>query len=299
MNFSQQNTFQDATSKIDYTLMNDYMFRAVLQENVIVLKGLICSLLYLHPDDVKTVTIMNPIELGKGYDDKTFVLDVKALLNDETVINIEMQVVNQGFWTNRSLSFLCSIFENLKHGEDYSQVKPAYHIGILDFSPFPDYPEFYATNKMMNVKKHYIYNDNFTLNVLDLNQIELATEEDKAYQLDYWARLFRAKTWEELKMVAQNNTVFKEAGETLYKLNQDDEMRYLCEMREEGQRILRTKQSILMKGEDKLAQKDNELAKKDAVIAEKDNALAEKDAALAESAATIATLEAQLKALQK
>lgn len=282
------------------------MFRAVLQENEIVLKGLICSLLHLHPDDVKTVTIMNPIELGKRYDDKTFVLDVKALLNNETVINIEMQVVNQGFWTNRSLSYLCGIFENLKHGEDYSQVKPAYHIGILDFSPFPDYPEFYATNKMMNVKKHYIYNDNFTLNVLDLNQIELATEEDKAYQLDYWARLFRAKTWEELKMVSQNNTVFKEAGETLYKLNQDDEMRYLCEMREEGQRILRTYQSLIRQGEDKLAQKDNELAKKDAVIAEKDNALAEKnnalaekDAALAESAATIATLEAQLKALQK
>ena len=30
----------------------------------------------------------------------------------------------------------------------------------------------------MNVKKHYIYNDNFTLNVLDLTQTELATDED-------------------------------------------------------------------------------------------------------------------------
>ncbi len=299
MNFSQQNTFQNATSKIDYTLMNDYMFRAVLQENEIVLKGLICSLLHLHPDDVKTVTIMNPIELGKRYDDKTFVLDVKALLNNETVINIEMQVVNQGFWTNRSLSYLCGIFENLKHGEDYSQVKPAYHIGILDFSPFPDYPEFYATNKMMNVKKHYIYNDNFTLNVLDLNQIELATDEDKAYQLDYWARLFRAKTWEELKMMTQNNTVFKEAGETLYKLNQNDEMRYLCEMREEGQRIMRTYQSLIKQGENKLAQMDAELAQKDNELAQKDTELAQNATALAEKDAVIAALQEQLKALQK
>lgn len=48
----------------------------------------------------------------------------------------------------------------------------------------------------MNVKKHYIYNDNFTLNVLDLSQIELATDEDKAYKMDYWAKLFKAKTWE-------------------------------------------------------------------------------------------------------
>ena len=36
---------------------------------------------------------------------------------------------------------------------------------------------------MMTIKKHYIYNDNFTLNVLDLNQIELATKEEKAYKI--------------------------------------------------------------------------------------------------------------------
>ncbi len=144
----------------------------------------------------------------------------------------------------------------------------------------------------MNVKKHYIYNDNFTLNVLDLNQIELATDEDKAFALDYWARLFRAKTWEELKMMAQNNTVFKEARETLYKLNQDDEMRYLCEMREEGQRIMRTYQSLIKQGENKLAQKDAELAQKNAELAQNATALAEKDA-------VIAALQEQLKVLQK
>ena len=62
---------------------------------------------------------------------------------------------------------------------------------------FPDYPEFYAAHKMMNIKKHYIYNDNFTLNVLDLNQTDLATEEDKLFKIDYWAKLFKAKTWED------------------------------------------------------------------------------------------------------
>lgn len=35
-----------------------------------------------------------------------------------------------------------------------------------------------------NVKKHFVYNDKFTLNVLDLRQIDLATDEDKAYKLD-------------------------------------------------------------------------------------------------------------------
>ncbi|MDE7206300.1 MAG: Rpn family recombination-promoting nuclease/putative transposase [Lachnospiraceae bacterium] len=100
-----------------------------------------------------------------------------------------------------------SIFQNLESGESYAQVKPAYHIGILNFSPFPDYPELFATNKMVNIKNNYIYNDNFTLNVLDLTQIHLATEEDKAYKIDYWAKLFKAKTWE-----YKSPEVIKDAG---------------------------------------------------------------------------------------
>lgn len=131
---------------------------------------------------------------------------------------------------------------------------------------------------MMNIKKHYIYNDNFTLNVLDLNQIHLVTDEDKAYKIDYWAKLFKAKTWEDFKMLAQNDNVFEETCETVYKLNQDDTIRYWCEMREEGHRILRTYQSLLNASNAKLAEKD-------ATIAEKD--------------AAIAALQAQLKALQK
>ena len=46
-------------------------------------------------------------------------------------------------------------------------------------------------------------------------------------------------------MLAQNDNVIEETCETVYKLNQDKEVRYLCEMREEGQRILRTYQYLL------------------------------------------------------
>lgn len=35
----------------------------------------------------------------------------------------------------------------------------------------------------MNVKKRSIYSDKISLNVIDLNRIDLATEEDKPYQL--------------------------------------------------------------------------------------------------------------------
>lgn len=62
-------TFNDlasATGKIPFGMTNDYMFRAVLQKNNKVLRGLICSLLQLTEADIKSVAITNPIIIGEA-----------------------------------------------------------------------------------------------------------------------------------------------------------------------------------------------------------------------------------------
>ena len=51
------------TGMIGYPLMNDYMFRSVMQSNENVLKGLLCSLLHLNPNDIWSVQFLNPFEL--------------------------------------------------------------------------------------------------------------------------------------------------------------------------------------------------------------------------------------------
>lgn len=172
---------------------------------------------------------------------------------------------------------------------------PAYHIGILDFTPFPGHPEFYAAYRMMNVRKHYIYNDKFTMNVLDLNQIKLATDVDRFWKLDFWARLFKATTWEGLNMLAQQDSVFQETCETVFRLNQDEKVRYWCEAREEADRIARTiEHDYEVSLAEKEAERDRAIAERNNAIAEKDNAIAEKDSVIAEKDAQIAMLTAQL-----
>ena len=59
-------------------------------------------------------------------------------MNNNTLINLEMQVANEGNWPDRSLSYLCRAFDNLNEGENYGDLKPAIHIGILDFTLFPE-----------------------------------------------------------------------------------------------------------------------------------------------------------------
>lgn len=250
-----------ATGPLEYRLTNDYLFRALLQRNNKVLKALICALLHLMIDEVLSVTIENPIELEKSIDSKYFVLDIRVLLNNNTVINLEMQVMDYANWPERSLSYLCRSFDSLEIGEDYLDVKPVIHISFLDFTLFDECPEFYATYMLMNVKTHSVYSDKLRISVVELNQIELATEEDKAFQIDYWAALFKAKTWEDIKMLAEKNEYLNEASETIYQLSAEEQIREQCRAREEYYRIERTMQRQM----DSLTA---QLAEKDAIIAQ-------------------------------
>lgn len=188
-----------ASGPLTIRVTNDYMFKALLQVNNKALKGLIGALLHIPISMITSVKIRNPIELGKSIDEKDFYLDTLIELNNHSLINLEMQVINEHDWPDRSLSYLCRTFDHLSKGDSYINVKPVIHIGILDFTLFPEYPEFYATYRFMNVKNHLAYSDKLTLSVLDLTGTELATEEDKTFQIDNWAKFFKATTWGKLK----------------------------------------------------------------------------------------------------
>lgn len=264
-NHSASSTFSNyewhsATGPLAIPMTNDYLFRALLQTNSFVLKGLIGALLHLAPWEIISATINNPIQLGESIDDKSFLLDVSVTLNNHSLINLEMQVINEHNWPERSLSYLCRTFDNLKPGQDYIDVRPTFQIGLLNFTLFPEYPEFYSIYRFMNIKNHIIYSDKIQLSVLDLTCIHLATEEDKRYHLDDWASLFKAVTWEELKMLSKRNEFINEASNTVYRLSQEEQIRLQCEAREDYYRRQLTVQNIMKRQEEQIAQLTSEKA---------------------------------------
>jgi predicted transposase/invertase (TIGR01784 family) len=210
-----------AKGVIPYGMTNDYIFRIVFQENKYALKGLLCSILGLKDEEISSLEITNEVKPGTIITDKEYRMDIVVNLNDDTALNLEMQVKNYNNWQYRSLCYLCREFDNLDHGDDFSKVRRAYQIGFLDFTPFEDHPEFYGIYQMRNAIDGHLYTDRFNLIVISLNQIDLATNEDKARKIDTWARLFKSKTWEELKMIANDNDYMNSAVETLYLSNKD------------------------------------------------------------------------------
>ena len=57
-------------------------------------------------------------------------------------------------------------------GEDYGNVLPTYHIGILDFWLPYKTKEFYSEYRLMNVGNNELYSDKLGINVLNLKAVD-------------------------------------------------------------------------------------------------------------------------------
>lgn len=118
-----------------------------------------------------------------------------------------------------------------------------------------------------NINNHKIYSDKFRLSVLDLTQISLATEEDRIYQIDRWAALFIATTWEELKMLANTNQNIHDAVTTVIQLTQEEKIRQQCEAREDYIRRTAGREELLIQTTE---ERDQSRAERDQAYAERD-----------------------------
>ena len=269
-------------NEIYYNMTNDYMFRAVLQKNRKVLRGLTGALLHLDPESLD-VEITNPIILGESFQNKDFILDIHVIINGSTRLNLEMQIVNYHNWKERSLSYLCRSFDNVYKGGDYLTAIPVIQISFLDFDLFPENPEFYGTYLMKNVKNNSIYTDKMQLSVIELNRTDLATEEDKHYQIDKWVTFFKSKTWKELKDMAATNQYMEAAANTIFEINSDENIRELCRRRAEFEAYERYNAAEHARKDKLLTEKDSEIAEKDSKLAEKDSEIARLKALLAQA----------------
>ena len=237
LNIQFSKGLEKATGKIDYKLSNDVVIHSAVQNSEIILKGLICALMGLEEAQIQDVILVNPIDF-RNFADKELILDIKIVLNNERVINVEIQIAigaRYKWWKNRALLYLCRCFDNLKSGTDYDKIMPSTQISIVFDELFPDEErEFYAKYYLKNDRTNRKYTEDFALNILYIDNLDKATEEDEKSNLVDWAKAFKAETWEEIKQIAKNSPapIFKEVAEKMYEINADTIQRELAEAHE-------------------------------------------------------------------
>ena len=129
--------------------------------------------------------------------------------------------------------------------------------------------------------------------MVDLTHIELATEEDKVWKIDHWARLFTATTWEEVKMITENNIHMEEAAKEMYVLSADEMIEERCRARNDYYRTIRTynktiqdleesNETLLIEKQTLLDENQSLLGKNQMLLSEKETLLGEKETLLSE-----------------
>lgn len=212
---------------------NDYLFRMLMQADEKTLCALIASLLHMRETEILDILVVNPIEPGMIIDDKEFHLDVRLILNQEKEIDLEMQVLKKPGWTDRSMLYACRTFDSLSRGEDYIKTGSMIQISLTDFTLFPESPAFLSSYKVMRQKPpHQVYTDKFEILNLNLTKIDLAEDEDKEYKADQWAKLFKAKTWEDVKMIAEENKEMEQTASSFWQITEDEKIREQIRRRE-------------------------------------------------------------------
>ena len=126
------------------SLKNDYIFKKIFakEENNSKLKDFLEAILNI---DIKKVIVKNP-EIPKNMlDEKLAILDIRAEINEDTLIDIEMQVANQYNISERSTIYTAKmITSDVKVSEEYRNMKKTISINILDFN-------YFKTNTYHNV----------------------------------------------------------------------------------------------------------------------------------------------------
>jgi len=135
---------------------------------------------------IKDLTIVDPynIPMIKGMKD-TYV-DVKAILDDETKVIIEMQVLNHKGFEKRVLYNAAKNYSiQLTRGEEYHLLNPVIALSIVDFVMFDENQRVMSNFKLIEKEEFTTYNDDIELIFVELPKFT-KTLEDLENIKDQW-----------------------------------------------------------------------------------------------------------------
>lgn len=211
----------------------DFAFKEIMTDEKARI-GFLSAMLKLNPKYIKEATLLNTSLRKTHEDDKLGILDVRVLMNDDTEIDIEVQLSELSVWAERSLFYLSKMYtDQINPGDSYDKFKKCVSISILDFELFIDTADFYSCFHIAEDTRHTLYTDKMEFHVLELTKLPEELKEDSDDIL-LWAKFINAERKEDFDMVAHKNPYIESAYQTLQVISQDKQKRLEYEAREKA-----------------------------------------------------------------
>ena len=234
----------NTNNEFKISLKNDYIFKKIFakEENNSKLKDFLEAILNI---EIKKVIVKNP-EIPKNMlDEKLAILDIRAEINEDTMIDIEMQVANQYNISERSTIYTAKmISSDIKVSEEYRNMKKAISINILNFNYFKTntyhniaHMKFEKIKKEEYVDMGYEEEQETVTEKVELHFIELPKFVQKnsgtKSKLEQWLWLMVGREDKMEKARKENKEVEKTIDE-LNTMNLSEEERIMYEEREKA-----------------------------------------------------------------
>ena len=158
----------------------DIAFKKIfgVEENKDLLISLVNSIVD-EADRIVEVTILNPYNPKHFKGDKLSIVDIKATGETGKRYNIEIQISDEADYDKRALYYWAKLYtEQLKEGDDYSNLSKAIGIHILNFVSILDVDKYHNVFHITEKETGFKYFNNLELHTIELKKFSHNSRAD-------------------------------------------------------------------------------------------------------------------------
>jgi predicted transposase/invertase (TIGR01784 family) len=208
-------------------LTEDYIFKRVFGKkgNEDILKDLLESILEIKIEEIEVI-IGTEIEKEK-IEEKLGIIDLKATINKETTVDIEIQVKDYHNMIERSTFYIAGLYHTgLKRGEAYEKNNKVIGINILMFNIF-DWKKFHSKGLLKENELNKVMTDKLELHFLELPKL-IKNKEEGNKRLRQWLEFIYNKRKGEIEVAVQENEKIAKAQVEYKYLTGDEQVQRLA-----------------------------------------------------------------------
>lgn len=166
---------------------------------------------------------------------KVSILDIRAKMNDDTYVNVEVQIAKPVDMKKRAMFYWSKLYSyQIGKGEDYSLLKDVISINLLNFILFKEHKRCHSSCHITDdFDKNTVIKD-FEMHFIELPKFKIS-DIKRLKKSEKWFALFSNKcTDEELEEIAMSEPSIKKALEYQNYFMHDEKLRYKYELQEKA-----------------------------------------------------------------
>ena len=230
----------------------DYAFKKVfgtLENKDILISFLNSVIVFKDSLRIKDLTIIDPYNIPMLEGMKDSFVDVKAILDDDTIVIIEMQVLHHKAFDKRVLYNMAKNYSvQLNKNDDYHLLNPVIALSIVDFIMFDEFDKTISNFKLLEKEKFTTYSDDIELVFIELPKFKKELSDLKTIQEKF---IYFIKNADNLDIVPKE---LKELEKAFYTINEASLSKTELEIQHKRKEFLSIQRLTIMKAQERFEQ---------------------------------------------